>query len=74
MSGALHDVEAPNAHKRLHPVELLPYSLGDAPQALDRLKEGHVTGIGAAGRNDLQECVVGQRGQRQLGGSRLPCA
>ena len=81
MSGALHNGEALNAHERLQPVELLPHSLGDAAQAHHLLEEGHIElglfdkitlyipeGLRFTGRNDQQECVVGQRYQRQSRG------
>ena len=54
VSGALHDGEAPNAHERLQPVELLQHSLGEAAKALHRFEEGRFIGIGVAtGRDDL---------------------
>eukprot|EP00964_Phaeocystis_antarctica_P133504 scaffold97709_cov60-Phaeocystis_antarctica.AAC.2 len=66
MSGALHDGEALNAHERLQPVELLPHALGEARQALHCLEERRVTLPPVSrGRDDQQERVVGQRGQRQ---------
>eukprot|EP00964_Phaeocystis_antarctica_P114016 scaffold77992_cov66-Phaeocystis_antarctica.AAC.1 len=68
MGGALHDLEAPNAHERPQPVELLPHSLGDAAQALDRVEEGHATSgyvvIPAAGRDELLNYIVWQRVNR----------
>ena len=67
MSGALHDGEAPNAHERPQPAELLLHSLAKAAQALHCLQEGHIFGV-AAGRDDQQECVVGKRGQRHRRG------
>eukprot|EP00964_Phaeocystis_antarctica_P080571 scaffold50340_cov63-Phaeocystis_antarctica.AAC.1 len=71
MSGALHAGEAPNAHERPQPAELLLYSLAKAAQALHCLQEGHaILGV-AAGRDDQQECVVGKRGQRHRGGRLL---
>ena len=73
MSGALHDCEAPNAHERPQPVELLQQGLGDAGQILDIVEEGRVVIAGVAeGRDDLLEHVVGQRAQRLSGGLRRP--
>ena len=71
MSGALHDGEAPNAHERPQPVELLQQGLGEAGQALDHVEEGHAVSGVAAGRDDLQEYVVGERDQRKSCGGRL---
>ena len=70
MSGALHDGEALNAHKRPQPVELLQQGLGDAGQALDRVEEGYASDI-TAGRDNLLECVVWQRDQRRQSDGRL---
>ena len=49
VSGALHDGEAPDAHERPQPVELLQQGLGDAAEAL-YLVEGGRAIFGVADR------------------------
>eukprot|EP00964_Phaeocystis_antarctica_P081476 scaffold50979_cov61-Phaeocystis_antarctica.AAC.4 len=61
MSGALHDGKAPDAHERLQPMKLLPHSLGEAAQALHRLKEKRFVVAVATSIDDLLECIIGQR-------------
>eukprot|EP00964_Phaeocystis_antarctica_P055477 scaffold32637_cov61-Phaeocystis_antarctica.AAC.4 len=58
MSGALHNAEAPNAHERLQPVELLPHALREAAQDLHRIEEGHAAADVGERFDDLLECVV----------------